>query len=182
MIPAIRGGRLKSAYGVATRALPRLLTHPPDRRNPRHPSGTEGTSPLPSPAHPPRHEPDDGGHLVCVPRRLHYLSVLAAEVLAEVCGARWWNFQENGNWSLPKQSAVHAHVHVYGRATDAVNQPFGEALHFPEREDLDEWSVEDYDLPELVALREASQRLERTKAFQRATQLILSIQEKAIDG
>lgn len=48
------GGRLKSAYGVATRALPRLLTHPPDRRNPvnhREPKGRALCPALPTYRH-----------------------------------------------------------------------------------------------------------------------------------
>lgn len=88
----------------------------------------------------------DGGHLLVVPKRhvrdrrdltdqealdIFKGSRIAAEALAAAFGTDWFNFQENGNWSLDGESDPHMHLHVYGRARTAVHQPFGEALRFP---------------------------------------------------
>jgi len=98
----------------------------------------------------------DGGHLVVVPTRhvkdrrdliereflqMFYGSKLAAGALSVAFGVDWFNFQENGNWSLGTDGQPHLHLHVYGRARAALEQPFGEALRFPERRQLADWRV-----------------------------------------
>ena len=100
--------------------------------------------------------PRDGGHLIAFPhrhvtdrRRLDPLeatavdlcSLIAAELLRLVFGADWQNYQENGNWGVADSpiSQHHMHLHIYGRSRSAVEQPFGEALRFPSRSELNRW-------------------------------------------
>lgn len=111
--------------------------------------------------------PREGGHLVVVPdahvaeRRqmtaaqlisVDLLTMLAADALEAVFGAEWQNYQENGNWQ-PEPSTGHAHVHVYGRRRDAVDQPFGEALRFPSRQERASWRVGSPSLKQVEQLR-----------------------------
>ena len=42
------------------------------------------------------------------------------------------NYQENGNWAYLRGIAPKIHLHLYGRASSAEKQPFGQALYFPE--------------------------------------------------
>lgn len=42
------------------------------------------------------------------------------------------NYQENGNWAFLKDEKPFFHLHLYGRATDARHQKWGEALYFPD--------------------------------------------------
>src|SRR5690348_10134622 len=87
--------------------------------------------------------PRDGGHLVVtlprhVPSRLELIpgdllaldfgTVVAAFALRHVFDATLQNFQENGNWAADDPSRMHVHIHVYGRARDAIDQPYGEAI------------------------------------------------------
>jgi diadenosine tetraphosphate (Ap4A) HIT family hydrolase len=87
----------------------------------------------------------DGGHLVVIPKHrisdrteltpaqavdLIRTTMLVGEAMRKGLQSRGIpigriNYQDNGNWS------PHFHVHIYGRATNALVQPFGHALHFP---------------------------------------------------
>src|SRR5688572_16290105 len=104
----------------------------------------------------PHISPRDGGHLVAVPRvhvrsrrdlpietlrSVELLTMVAADALEAVFGTPWFNYQENGNWGLDRPERQHMHVHVYGRTTDAVDQPFGEALRFPWKADVPAWRI-----------------------------------------
>ena len=104
----------------------------------------------------PHISPRDGGHLVAIPKRhvrsrrelsadallaVDLLTVVAADALEAVFGTPWFNFQENGNWSLERPERQHMHVHVYGRTTGAVDQPYGEALRFPLQVEVPAWRV-----------------------------------------
>jgi diadenosine tetraphosphate (Ap4A) HIT family hydrolase len=104
----------------------------------------------------PHLSPRDGGHLVAIPKRhvrsrrdltasdlfsVELLTMVAADALEAVFGTPWFNYQENGNWSLDRPDGQHMHVHVYGRTTDAVDQPYGEALRFPLRAEVPAWRV-----------------------------------------
>ena len=44
------------------------------------------------------------------------------------------NYQENGNWSFLKGEPPFFHLHLYGRAEDAIHQKFGQALYLPSPE------------------------------------------------
>jgi diadenosine tetraphosphate (Ap4A) HIT family hydrolase len=44
------------------------------------------------------------------------------------------NYQDNGNWSIDKPGGPTMHIHLYGRAKNAVFQPYGQSLNFPHRD------------------------------------------------
>jgi len=87
----------------------------------------------------------DGGHLIINPKvtiedrtqlareqaiELMKLTMVAGEAMKTVLTARGItigriNYQDNGNWRHE------LHVHLYGRALEAVLQPWGHALAFP---------------------------------------------------
>lgn len=104
----------------------------------------------------PHISPRDGGHLVVTPKlhvrsrrdlsvealfSVELLTMVAADALEAVFGTPWFNYQENGNWSLDRPERQHMHIHVYGRTLDAVDQPYGEALRFPLRAEVPAWRV-----------------------------------------
>ncbi|HLD31868.1 MAG TPA: hypothetical protein VJB37_03165 [Patescibacteria group bacterium] len=45
------------------------------------------------------------------------------------------NYQDNGNWSVFKPEGPYLHLHLYGRARNAQQQKFGQALYLPHREE-----------------------------------------------
>ena len=85
---------------------------------------------------------EDGGHLKISPRHpyvdrmemppemvceMSLLSILAGKALRRALGEQGIelgriNFQDNGNW-VPQQ-----HLHIYGRAINAVYHPFGHPI------------------------------------------------------
>ena len=87
----------------------------------------------------------DGGHLIINPRvtvedrtqlsreqavELVKLTMMAGEAMRAVLSRRGVdigriNYQDNGNWRHE------LHVHLYGRARSARNQPWGQPLSFP---------------------------------------------------
>ncbi len=116
--------------------------------------------------------PDDGGHLIVVPRRhvasrreidlpeaveMWRLSTIAAAALERVLGVSWFNYQENGNWTVDDPRQRHLHLHVYGRARDSRLQPFGESLRFPRRDALERWDRTPFTEAHVAALRRAVQ-------------------------
>jgi len=44
------------------------------------------------------------------------------------------NWQEMGNWSVFKPEGITLHMHIFGRATKAKTQKYGEAVKLPFRE------------------------------------------------
>jgi diadenosine tetraphosphate (Ap4A) HIT family hydrolase len=44
------------------------------------------------------------------------------------------NYQDNGNWSVFKPEGPVMHIHIYGRAINAITQPYGQTLYFPHRD------------------------------------------------
>lgn len=44
------------------------------------------------------------------------------------------NWQEMGNWSVHKPEGITMHMHIFGRAKNAQNQKYGEAVKLPFRE------------------------------------------------
>jgi diadenosine tetraphosphate (Ap4A) HIT family hydrolase len=43
------------------------------------------------------------------------------------------NYQEMGNWAFKNHTTPYLHVHVFGRAKNAVHQPYTEAVYLPDR-------------------------------------------------
>jgi hypothetical protein len=44
------------------------------------------------------------------------------------------NYQDMGNWGVFKPEGPTLHMHIYGRATTATIQKYGEAVQLPRRE------------------------------------------------
>lgn len=94
----------------------------------------------------------DGGHIVIDPRvpvpdrqaldprlavELMRLTVVVGEAMAGVMNEHGVdigriNYQDNGNWMVFDPEGPELHVHLYGRARSARNQPYGQALVFPD--------------------------------------------------
>lgn len=49
------------------------------------------------------------------------------------------NYQDNGNWAVFKPGGPTLHIHLYGRATNATAQPYGQSLYFPHRAEQPEF-------------------------------------------
>lgn len=43
------------------------------------------------------------------------------------------NYQDMGNWAYKEGKIPFLHVHVFGRASDAVKQPWPESMYLPDR-------------------------------------------------
>ena len=43
------------------------------------------------------------------------------------------NYQDMGNWAFKKGKKPYLHYHVFGRATNAVKQPWPESMYLPDR-------------------------------------------------
>ncbi|MCX6778660.1 MAG: hypothetical protein NTU97_00300, partial [Candidatus Magasanikbacteria bacterium] len=43
------------------------------------------------------------------------------------------NYQEMGNWAWKTNSKPFLHVHIFGRATNAIKQPWPESVYLPDR-------------------------------------------------
>lgn len=123
--------------------------------------------------------PSDGGHLIVVPRRhlatraelsedevldMWRLSLVGARALSAVLSVDWFNYQENGNWTVENPEQRHLHLHVYGRHRDSVSQPFGEALRFPLKNDIV--------VSQLASYSEEQVNLLRQHALQAAREVI----------
>jgi diadenosine tetraphosphate (Ap4A) HIT family hydrolase len=104
-----------------------------------------------------------------------FLSIVGGKLLKSQHGAAWINYQENGNWKLDTGKEQILHLHVYGRSKTALSQPYGEALSFPLRKDLEAWQVEPYTAAQInadvVKAFEISQEA-WTESFQRALALL----------
>ena len=119
-------------------------------------------------------KPEDGGHLVVVPNRhirsrleltkeeameMWEYSLLGSQLLKNILGTEWFNFQENGNWTVDNLEKSHLHLHIYGRSYLSKVQPFGESLRMPLRKELKSWDFGKYSPELLKELHELSQKL-----------------------
>lgn len=43
------------------------------------------------------------------------------------------NYQDMGNWSYKDGKKSYLHIHIFGRASNAVKQPFPESVYLPDR-------------------------------------------------
>lgn len=96
----------------------------------------------------------DGGHIYIFPK-VHLcdrtqlspslavtymkLSMVVGEALKSAMARRGINigivnYQDMGNWGVFKPEGPTLHMHVYGRATTASIQKYGDAVHLPHRE------------------------------------------------
>ena len=95
----------------------------------------------------------DGGHLRIFPKNnevscINDLSVeesielirlqrVVREALMTAMNKRgvavvWVNLEDLGNWAFKRGERPVLHIHVFGRARDAVKQPFPEAVNLPD--------------------------------------------------
>lgn len=101
----------------------------------------------------------DGGHIAIYPSNrystrqelppllaieLMRLTVVAGEAMTSVMRRNGVdigriNYQDNGNWSVFKPGGPVLHVHLYGRATHAVYQKYGQSLYFPHKNEQPEF-------------------------------------------
>lgn len=97
---------------------------------------------------------DEGGHLYLFPKievsdrtklspelAIEYmkLSMIAGEALTSAMKRRGVdvgivNYQDMGNWSVFKPEGPSLHLHIYGRATTATIQKYGDAVSLPHRD------------------------------------------------
>ena len=103
--------------------------------------------------------PEDGGHLVVAPIRhvrnrillseseateIWRFSIISANLLKLLLNIDWYNFQENGNWTVDDPIRCHMHLHIYGRDRSSKSQPFGEALRLPLKIEIESWKFGKY--------------------------------------
>jgi len=43
------------------------------------------------------------------------------------------NYQDMGNWAYKENKLPFLHVHIFGRATNAIKQPWPESMYLPDR-------------------------------------------------
>lgn len=102
---------------------------------------------------------DDGGHIKITPKirystrqelnpkqaiELMKLTIVVGEAMTKVMNEHGVdigriNYQDNGNWSVFKPEGPYLHIHLYGRAKSAKIQKYGQACHFPHRDEHPEF-------------------------------------------
>jgi diadenosine tetraphosphate (Ap4A) HIT family hydrolase len=43
------------------------------------------------------------------------------------------NYQDMGNWAYKENKEPYLHIHIFGRAANAIKQPFPESVYLPDR-------------------------------------------------
>lgn len=101
---------------------------------------------------------NDGGHIVINPKQrvsdlqkllpvqaieLMRLLMVAGEAMSVALTKNGIaigriNYQDNGNWGVFLTEGPDQHFHLYGRAKNAIGQKYGQALHFPHRNEQPE--------------------------------------------
>jgi diadenosine tetraphosphate (Ap4A) HIT family hydrolase len=132
---------------------------------------------------------NDGGHITINPKQkictrqelspkqaieLMRLTIVVGKAMEKVMKANGVdigriNYQDNGNWSVDKPGGPTMHVHLYGRAKNAVLQPYGQSLNFPHRDVYPELyahlnPLTDKDVADMVVEVESLFREERYNA------------------
>ena len=94
----------------------------------------------------------DGGHLILTPLpevvdRIELSDSQSLEImkLSGICGlalkevlskqgilVERINYQDNGNWSYLLGKEPKMHIHIYGRAKNAIKQTWGQGTYFPD--------------------------------------------------
>lgn len=102
---------------------------------------------------------NDGGHIVIHPKikvidrqqlnvqqaiEMMRMTIVAGQALKDVMTAHGVhigriNYQDNGNWSVFDPEGPSLHVHLFGRATTARYQKYGEACYFPNKKNHPEY-------------------------------------------
>jgi len=102
---------------------------------------------------------EDGGHVVILPKErftsrqdlspkqaieLMRMTMVVGEAMKKIMNEHKVdvgiiNYQENGNWSVFKESGPYLHIHLFGRARSAKIQKYGQSLNFPHKKDHPEF-------------------------------------------
>jgi diadenosine tetraphosphate (Ap4A) HIT family hydrolase len=78
------------------------------------------------------------------------------------------NYQDMGNWSVFKPEGPKVHMHLFGRATDAVIQKYGDAVSLPHLESGfydDLHPLDDDDVREISIEIESLMKTEKYRSF-----------------
>ena len=92
-------------------------------------------------------------------RLLFELMEVTSQLISLLLNIDWYNFQENGNWTVDDAQRCHMHLHVYGRDRQSVKQPFGEALSFPTRKENSNSELVEYSESQVNQLRKYAKEL-----------------------
>ena len=102
---------------------------------------------------------DDGGHIKISPKvrildrqqlspkqaiELMRLTIVVGQAMTDVMNKQGVdigriNYQDNGNWTVFKPEGSYLHIHLYGRAKSAKYHKYGQACHFPLRDENPEY-------------------------------------------
>lgn len=98
------------------------------------------------------------------------LSMLAGEAMTTVLKKQGIdigivNYQEMGNWSVFKPEGVTMHMHIFGRATTATKQKYGEAVLLPKRDTGFYEGFEALNDDDIVEIRKEIERLLNTDKY-----------------
>ena len=127
----------------------------------------------------------DGGHLMVKPKfkvrdrtqlsaaqAIEYtkLSMVAGEALKSAMARRGVdigiiNYQEMGNWSVFKPDGPHMHLHLFGRATTATVQKYGDAVALPHLETGFQDDFQPLDEADIKAIRADIEKLLKTNKY-----------------
>ena len=133
----------------------------------------------------------DGGHLKIITKHdiaertelnptqateLMRLTMLVGEAMAIAMNKRGIpvvkiNYEDLGNWAFKKAyqqagAKPHLHIHLFGRAENAVKQPFPEAVYLPARESGFYDGFTPLDEEDIATIRKEIDRLSQTTKYQ----------------
>jgi len=75
------------------------------------------------------------------------------------------NWQEMGNWSVFKPEGITMHMHVFGRAKNAITQKYGEAVKLPFRDTGFYNDFQKLDSEDTKKIKEKMKELLNTKKY-----------------
>jgi diadenosine tetraphosphate (Ap4A) HIT family hydrolase len=124
---------------------------------------------------------EDGGHLVIDPKlrvkdrqalspeqaiELMRLTLIVGEAMTVALKSKdinigRINYQDNGNWSVFNPEGPFLHIHLYGRATNAKTQRFGQSLYFPHKDEQPDFysGVKPLNTEDAIAIRDEIEKL-----------------------
>jgi len=130
---------------------------------------------------------DDGGHIKIHPKirtldrqhlspkqaiELMRLTVVVGQAMTKVMNDHGVdigriNYQDNGNWTVLKPEGSYLHIHLYGRAKSAKIQRYGQACHFPHKEEQPEFYANLKPLTEedVISIRKEIENLFKEENF-----------------
>ena len=127
----------------------------------------------------------EGGHIQVVPKAsvadrtklsaklaIEYmkLSMVAGEAMKTTMVKRGVNiglinYQDMGNWQVFQPQGTTMHLHIFGRAIDAIVQKYGDAVYLPHLESGYYQNFQSLDADDVVMLSKEIDRLMRTQKY-----------------